>query len=230
MVLPPLQAMHDSQSRSIGDVVIHPSAAIAPGVLLQAEEGSRIVIGASVCVGMGTVIHAYGGALEIQEGVNLGAGVLMLGSGVIGAYACVGTSCTVMEWSVASRAVIPPGSLLGDRSRSVQSSVPQPVASPASPEATQSSDPWQEESAHSGDPSGNSSDNPSGDPSGSTFVYPTSADLTRPSTSTVASSNPANLNGGAKGSEAGKTSTIHGKDYVNGLLTTLLPHRAHSHS
>ena len=41
-----------------GNVSIDPSAAIAPGVLLQAEENSRITIGAGVCIGAGTIVHA----------------------------------------------------------------------------------------------------------------------------------------------------------------------------
>ncbi len=197
MYLPPLQAMHDSPAQQIGEVTVHPSVAIAPGVLLQAEAGSRIVIAASVCIGMGAVIHAYGGVLEIQEGVNLGAGVLILGSGVIGAHACVGTSSTVIESSVSSQQILPPGSLVGDRSRSVSSAPAPPVAV----EPTDTPDPWETDSTNSA--------------SRSTYQYPDQPSYPVPTPQAV------ETNGG-------RTAPIHGKDYVNSLLSTLMPHRAHS--
>jgi carbon dioxide concentrating mechanism protein CcmN len=197
MYLPPLQAMHDSPAQQIGEVTVHPSVAIAPGVLLQAEAGSRIVIAASVCIGMGAVIHAYGGVLEIQEGVNLGAGVLILGSGVIGAHACVGTSSTVIESSVSSQQILPPGSLVGDRSRSAQ---PDPVPPPVAVEPTNTPDPWETDSA-----------------SRSTYQYPD-----QPSQQAIPTPQATTTNGRMR------TAPIHGKDYVNNLLSTLMPHRAHS--
>jgi carbon dioxide concentrating mechanism protein CcmN len=204
MYLPPLQAMHDSPAQQLGEVTVHSSVAIAPGVLLQAEAGSRILIAASVCIGMGAVIHAYGGVLEIQEGVNLGAGVLILGSGVIGAHACVGTSSTVIESSVASQQILPPGSLVGDRSRSIQTeSPPAPVAVPAAtpdPPAT-TPDPWEPDSA-----------------SQSTYRYPDQPSQTVP----VPTPQAPETNGRTR------TAPIHGKDYVNSLLSTLMPHRNHS--
>ena len=177
MYLPPLQAMHDSQARSIGNVTVHPSAAIAPGVLLQAEKDSQIMIAANVCIGMGSVLHAYGGLIEIQEGVNLGAGVLILGSSKIGSFACIGTSSTVIESSVASRKIVPPGSLLGDQSRSMTDESTTPGASANKNSA------WSQESS----PSSYSSES---------------------------------SNGGG--------TPVAGKDYVNSILATLLPHRAKS--
>jgi carbon dioxide concentrating mechanism protein CcmN len=196
MYLPPLQAMHDSPAHQIGEVTVHPSVAIAPGVLLQAEAGSRILIAASVCIGMGAVIHAYGGVLEIQEGVNLGAGVLVLGSGVIGAHACVGTSSTVIESSVSSQQILPPGSLVGDRSRSLQA---EPTPPPVGVEPTATPDPWETNSA-----------------SQSTYQYPDQPSQAVPTPQAV------EANGGTR------TAPIHGKDYVNSLLSTLMPHRNHS--
>ncbi len=44
-----------------GDVIIHPSAVLAPGIILQAATNSRIVIGAGVCLGMGSI-------LQVSEG------------------------------------------------------------------------------------------------------------------------------------------------------------------
>ncbi len=203
MYLPPLQATHDSPAQQIGDITVHPSVAIAPGVLLQAEAGSQIIIAASVCIGMGAVIHAYGGVLEIKEGVNLGAGVLILGSGVIGAHACIGPSSTVIECSVSSQQVLPPGSLLGDRSRSIQSeSVPTPAPIPVAVESSASPDPWETDAA-----------------SQSTYQYPNQPSHTH--SQTVPTPQVAVTNGGMR------TEPIHGKDYVNTLLSTLMPHRNH---
>ncbi len=97
-----------------GNVTVHPSAAIAPGVLLQADPGASIVVGAGVCIGMGSILHAWGGTIDIGAGANLGAGVLIVGHSTIGDRACIGTATTVMNAAVASGQIVPPGSLLGD--------------------------------------------------------------------------------------------------------------------
>lgn len=118
MYSPPLQPLCNSQSYVSGDVTIDPSAIIGPGVLLAAEPNSRIVIAAGVCIGMGTIIHAQQGSLEVETGAVLGAGVLVVGAGKIGANACVGSCTTVLYSSIESLQVISSGSLIGDRSRS----------------------------------------------------------------------------------------------------------------
>jgi carbon dioxide concentrating mechanism protein CcmN len=102
-----------------GDVSIDPSAIIAPGVLLQAESDSQIIIGAGVCIGLETIIHATGGTLEIQQGSCLAMGVLLVGAGTIGKYVCIGSGTTAIDPNIEQGAVIPPHSLLGDRSRSL---------------------------------------------------------------------------------------------------------------
>ncbi|MEO0406653.1 MAG: hypothetical protein AAF289_04805 [Cyanobacteria bacterium P01_A01_bin.135] len=79
-----------------GDVQIHPSAAIASGVLLQADKGSRLVIGPGVSVGSGAVVHAQGGVLSIAAQVTLGTGVLIMGRGRVGADACIGSKATLL--------------------------------------------------------------------------------------------------------------------------------------
>jgi carbon dioxide concentrating mechanism protein CcmN len=100
-----------------GNVSIDPSAAIAPGVLLQAEADSQITIGAGVCIGAGTIVHAAGGNLEIGAGVCLGRGVLIMGSGSIERNACIGAGTTAIDPQIEEGAAISPHSLLGDRSR-----------------------------------------------------------------------------------------------------------------
>ncbi|OKH40919.1 hypothetical protein NIES2119_01010 [[Phormidium ambiguum] IAM M-71] len=129
MYSPPLQPLCNPQSYVSGDVTIDPSAVIGPGVLLAAEPNSRIVIAAGVCIGMGTIIHAQEGSLEIESGAVLGAGVLVLGAGTIGANACVGSCTTLLYSSVESKQVISPGSLIGDKSRSTVDVTPVEVTS-----------------------------------------------------------------------------------------------------
>ncbi len=120
MYLPPLQPIASSDIQLCGDVEIHPTASIAPGVILKAAPNSRIVIGADVCLGMGVIISAYNGSIEIDAGVTLGSGVLIIGSSKIGANACIGTTTTIFNASIASMTVINPGSIIGDNSRSWQ--------------------------------------------------------------------------------------------------------------
>jgi carbon dioxide concentrating mechanism protein CcmN len=103
-----------------GDVTIHPSAAIASGVLLQADPSSQIVIAAGVCIGAGTVLHAHQGMLEIETGATLGTGVLVVGSGKIGENACVGSRALIWEQSIDAEQVVPSGSLIGDMGRRVE--------------------------------------------------------------------------------------------------------------
>lgn len=100
-----------------GDVEIHPSASIAPGVILQAAPQSRIVIGADVCLGMGVILSVDRGVIEIERGAALGSGVLVIGASKIGNNACVGTATTIFQASVTAMAVVSPGSLIGDTSR-----------------------------------------------------------------------------------------------------------------
>jgi carbon dioxide concentrating mechanism protein CcmN len=76
MYLPPLQPVSNSKIRISGDVKIHPSAVLAPGVILQAAPNSSIVIGAEVCIGMGAILNAYQGCIEIESGAILGSGAV----------------------------------------------------------------------------------------------------------------------------------------------------------
>ncbi|MBD2666599.1 transferase [Richelia sinica] len=138
----PLLRLSDNFSSYIsGEVNIHPSAVLAPGVILQAAANSRIIIGAGVCIGMGSILQVNEGTLEIEAGANLGAGFLMVGQGKIGASACIGAATTVFNCSVAPGQVVPPGSILGDVSRQMgeaepQSPSPSTSTSTNTPEAT----------------------------------------------------------------------------------------------
>ncbi|MBR8826492.1 MAG: hypothetical protein DSM107014_01065 [Gomphosphaeria aponina SAG 52.96 = DSM 107014] len=113
------ERVSNSEIYTVGDVTIHSEAIIAPGVILQAAPGSKIVIRSGACIGMGVILKAYQGTLTIESGVILGAGVLVVGFGTIGKNACVGTASTIFNASVDSMAVLSPGSLIGDTSRQV---------------------------------------------------------------------------------------------------------------
>jgi carbon dioxide concentrating mechanism protein CcmN len=123
MSVPPLRLGNNFDSYISGEVMIHPSAVIAPGVILQAAPNSKIIIGSGVCIGMGSILKVHEGTLEVETGANLGAGFLMIGSGKIGANACIGSATTVFNCSVASGQVVAPGSILGDKSRRLSDSV-----------------------------------------------------------------------------------------------------------
>jgi carbon dioxide concentrating mechanism protein CcmN len=120
MYLPTLQPAVNSDSYLHGDVSIHPKAAIASGVILQASPDSQIIIEEEVCIGMGVIINAYEGLVRIKKGAILGAGVLIIGKVIVGANSCVGASSTLINTNVESQAAIAPGTLLGDTSRQVE--------------------------------------------------------------------------------------------------------------
>lgn len=103
----------------LGDVRIDDSAAIAPGVILQADTNFSLTIGAGVCIGMGTILHAHQGNLEIQSGAVLGAGVLVIGAVTIGANACIGSTATIWNAHVDPEQIIIPGSVVGKIGREV---------------------------------------------------------------------------------------------------------------
>jgi carbon dioxide concentrating mechanism protein CcmN len=117
--LPPPQPVVNSDILINGDVEIHPTASLAPGVILQAAPHHKIFIGANVCVGMGVILNAGCGSITVENGVTLGSGVLILGESKIGNNACIGTATTIFQTFIAPMTVINPGSIVGDISRQV---------------------------------------------------------------------------------------------------------------
>jgi carbon dioxide concentrating mechanism protein CcmN len=111
--------MSDAHIYISGNVTIHPSAAIAPSVMLQADPDSQLIVAAGACIGVGCVLHAHQGTLEVETGATLGSGVLIIGQGSIGAHACIGAMTTIINSSIPPEEIVPPGSLIGDRSRQV---------------------------------------------------------------------------------------------------------------
>lgn len=105
----------------VGDVTIHPSAAIAPGAIFQAAPDSQIIIGAGACIGAGAIIQAYQGVIEVESGAIVGSKVLVIGAAKIGSNACIGAEATIYNASVDPMADVPPKALLGDSSRQLKS-------------------------------------------------------------------------------------------------------------
>jgi carbon dioxide concentrating mechanism protein CcmN len=145
----PLRLSNNFDSYISGEVTIHPSAVLAPGVILQAAENSKIVIGPGVCIGMGAILQVHEGTLEVETGANLGAGFLMVGKGKIGANACIGSATTVFNYSVEPGQVVPPGSILGDTSRQI-AQTKQPESSTNNPTATNTPPQKEEENGSGG--------------------------------------------------------------------------------
>jgi carbon dioxide concentrating mechanism protein CcmN len=120
MSLLPLQPATQADTYILGNVRIDPSAAIAPGVILQAAPECQITIAAGVCLGMGTIICASYGDIEVGAGVILGAGVLILGKAKIGANSCIGAATTIYNATVEPMQFVRAGTVLGDTSRDLK--------------------------------------------------------------------------------------------------------------
>ncbi len=136
MSVPPLRLGNNFDSYISGEVIIHPSAAIAPGVILQATPNGKIIIDSGVCIGMGSILQVEQGTLEIGAGANLGAGFLMVGEGKIGEHACIGSATTVFHCSVERGKIVAPGSVLGDTSRVIAKPVSKTGKTQPSPSST----------------------------------------------------------------------------------------------
>jgi carbon dioxide concentrating mechanism protein CcmN len=204
MYLSPLQLSSNSQILMSGDVVVNEGAAIAPGVILQAEPGSRISIAAGACIGLGVILHAREGTLEIGAGVILGAGVLVVGAGTIGTSACIGAGTTLINPCIDQMQIMPAGSLIGDTSRqaSAEATAAAPTAAPPSPETPEATTPPV---------------TPPIEPPSPAQTPPQTA----PETATDAPESTA-----AEPPQPGETPTIlYGQAHINRLLGTLFPHR-----
>ena len=133
MTLPPVHSLKATEYLVIGAVTVHPSAAIAPGVILEAAPGQQIIIGAGVCIGIGSVLVAQQGTIEIAPEVTLAPGSLIVGPVAIGQGACIGSRSTICQQDVAAETLIVPGSLLQPGVPSPRVHPPSPTNSPRSP-------------------------------------------------------------------------------------------------
>jgi carbon dioxide concentrating mechanism protein CcmN len=167
MYLPPLQAVHNAELYQTGDVTVDPSAVIGLGVILQASPNGRIVIRAGACLGMGTIVNACEGTIEIESGAVLGPGVLMIGQGKVGANASIGAVSTIFNASIPPMQVLAAGSVIGQIGTQVlsesarsptqqQSKVNPEISAVEAVEPTQSSPPVAESA--SSQPTGTTND------------------------------------------------------------------------
>ena len=245
MSVPPLRLYNNFETFFSGEVIIHASAVIAPGVIMQAAPNSKIIIGSGVCIGMGSILQVDTGTLEIESGANLGAGFLMVGAGKIGTNACIGSATTVFRSSVAEGKVVPAGSVIGDTSRTFSEPSPKEmngrVKQPQLPVTEQVEQAKETEAADEPEEvkeivsnTSNASNGtkpsiyttPPVTPSPRPYVSPSpisyfspikdSTDLTQETDSLEESTN-ANSNGAGN--------HIYGRSNVKSLLTTLFPHR-----
>ncbi|MBD2446674.1 transferase [Nostoc sp. FACHB-152] len=235
MSVPPLRLHNNFDPYISGEVNIHPSAVLAPGVILQAATNSRIIIGPGVCIGMGSILQVNEGTLEVEAGASLGAGFLMVGRGKIGANACIGAATTVFNCSVEPGTVVPPSSVLGDTSR--QMSVSQPQKPPVNNTASNNTQQQELESNHLGGNEEKVISISSTNLSTSAFLElkHQSVSVTQPSPTPSAQPPPAQKDETAASSndlsaENPESSDIfgtqiYGQGSINRLLTTLFPHR-----
>ncbi|WP_040484367.1 hypothetical protein [Lyngbya aestuarii] len=207
----PPQPLNNASAFVSGDVTIDPSVAIAMGVILQADPDSQIVIATGVCIGMGAIIHASQGKIEVEAGANIGAGVLVVGHGTIGAKACIGAEATLLNPAIAAKQVVPAGTIIGDESRSVtlSSSSEEEKSDPGEvhTSSTEKSDPGEVHTS-STDHLNNSQSGKSSEVS----PEPSSVSNSTAATSLEKSPNPT-------------ASIVYGQVHLNQLLNTLLPHR-----
>ncbi|MEG5063346.1 carbon dioxide concentrating mechanism protein [Microcoleus sp. B3-A4] len=207
MYLSPLQLSSNSQILMSGDVVVNEGAAIAPGAILQAEPGSRISIAAGACIGMGVILHAREGTLEIAAGAILGAGVLVVGAGTIGENACIGAGTTLINPCIDKMQIMAAGSLIGDTSRqaAAEATATAPTAAPTSPETPEATTPPVDRPIEP--------------------IEPPQPAQTPPQTAPETAPEPPESTA-AEPPQPGETPTIlYGQAHINRLLGTLFPHR-----
>ncbi|MEA5598143.1 transferase [Rivularia sp. UHCC 0363] len=231
MSVPPLRLYNNFETFFSGEVIVHASAVIAPGVIMQAAPNSKIIIGPGVCIGMGSILQIDAGTLEIESGANVGAGFLMVGAGKIGANACIGSATTVFRSSVEPGKVVGAGSVIGDNSRSFGDSteemngkVKQPELPVVEAEAEAEeilSDPNPSVSSTYVTPPLTPSPRPYFSPSPISSFSPgkDSTEETVPSDSVESAAEPTNGNSNGVGNH------IYGRSNIKSLLITLFPHR-----
>ena len=233
MSVPPLRLYNNFETFFSGEVIVHASAVIAPGVIMQAAPNSKIIIGSGVCIGMGSILQVDAGILEIESGANVGAGFLMVGAGKIGANACIGSATTVFRSSVEPGKVLGAGSVIGDNSRSFHDSTEEmngKVKQPELPVVEAQAEAQAEEILSDRNPSVSS-----------TYVIPPLTPSPRPyfSPSPISSFSPVkdsaeeavsldSVESAAEptnGNSNGVGNHIYGRSNIKSLLTTLFPHR-----
>lgn len=203
----PAQALNSSSNGSIqGDVDLALGVTMAPGVLLGAAPGCRLVISSGVCLGSDVVVQARQGDLILEPGVSLGSGVLVVGHGSIGQHTCIGANSTLINPALGASQVVASGSLVGDPSQ----------PSIAQGESPRGSNFVPNHSAYGAN--GNATNG---------VGHTVQAGVRQAMTPLNGQANGQAPNGQAPNdsSQTGNGSTVYGKTQVNRLLDTLFPHR-----
>jgi carbon dioxide concentrating mechanism protein CcmN len=218
MSVPSLRPSYDFDSYISGEVIIHPSAVLAPGVILQAAPNSKIIIGSGVCVGMGSILQVHEGTLEVEAGANLGAGLLMVGQGKIGANACIGAATTIFNCSVEPGQVVAAGSVFGDSSRRLTES-PKPINETKQPEL--STNDLASSNTNSENGTGRQKDLGSGGQTQQQEELIPKSSPPPPSPPSPSSS----LSPSSPPQDSQISSHIYGQESIQKLLVTLFPHK-----
>ncbi len=91
-------AFIDETAVLIGDVRIAEGAAVLPGVVLRADEGSPIVIGAGTNIQDGVIMHALlGTAVRVGERCSIAHGAIVHGPCELGEGCFVGFSSVLLK-------------------------------------------------------------------------------------------------------------------------------------
>jgi carbon dioxide concentrating mechanism protein CcmN len=197
------QEQRDPADYYIGNnVEVSADVVIASGAVLDAAPGCRLLIEPGVCIGRGVVVQVYGGNLTLASGVNLGKEVLLVGTGFIGARACIGAESTLLNPLVPADAVIPARSLIGEHGQSL----PPPAAA----------------STTNGHHAVNREQTGQSPPATASAAIPENRETAGPSASSAASA-PAPEQGADSALTAAKM--VYGREQVMQLMKTLFPHR-----
>ncbi|WP_293079757.1 hypothetical protein [Moorena sp. SIO4A1] len=210
-----------------GNVSVDPSAVISAGVILRADRDSKITIAAGVCIGMGAIIHAHKGTVEVESGASLGAGVLVVGKGKIGANASIGSLTTIWNHSVESLQVVPSASVLGDKGRPLpEESQPNPDSLEQKPQESSSTVPensFTTESVNGQVPS--TSNTVATETTETNTTETNTTDTNSTETNTTETIEAETTAESQTESPAPKTQpTVHGQGSLNRLLDTLFPY------
>ena len=227
MHLPKLLLSNNSHIYVEGNVSIDPSAVISAGVILRADPDSKITIAAGVCIGMGAIIHAHKGTVEVESGASLGAGVLVVGKGKIGANASIGSLTTIWNHSVESLQVVPSASVLGDKGRPLpEESQPTPDSLEQKPQELSSTVPensFTTESVNGQVPS--TSNTVATDTTETNTTDTNTTDTNTTDTNTTETIEAETTAESQTESPTPKTQpTVHGQGSLNRLLDTLFPY------
>jgi carbon dioxide concentrating mechanism protein CcmN len=209
MHLPTLPLSNNSHVYVEGDVSIDPSAAIAAGVILRAAPEGKITIASGVCIGMGSILHAYQSSLEVGVGANLGAGVLIVGDCTIGANACIGSATTIWNSSIDPGVVVAAGSVVGEKGRQI-AEVSSPTTTPPVIDTTDKTSPTSNSTTDKNELNGQT---------------PAKTAVESPSTNEDNSPTPTQTQ---EESNSDTGTAVYGQGNLNRLLKTLFPYNNQS--